>query len=355
MIKELDRKLSFQRLKKILADESYTEQTAYNPLMLAFEVTTVCNLHCIRCERRAIDPAHLNHHMTEETFERLSVLFPYVRGISIVGGLGEPLLAPNFWRFVRRMKSSGTQVQYFTNGTRWTADAMRKTLETGIDAVVFSMDGLSATTYERLKTGAQYDRSLDRINEFLNIRRETGGQTKLTLNCAVQRDTLAEMLPLLQFAADSGIDMVWYTGVITHRADEQKDSHLKLPLEQLREHFESVAAAAESLEVAIRLPAGQLKSRQLCLDLWTNLYVFYNGDVCACPHFREHKTYFFHVDGTRVVNEARELPDTILGNAHHVDVRTLWDGEKHRKMRARMLAGRPAPPCCEGHFSYDLH
>jgi len=353
--KRLNREESYDRLKDVLASGRFTEKVSYNPLMLAFEITTFCNLKCVRCERRAIDPKHLNHHMKPETFDRLSFLFPYIRGISIVGGLGEPIIAPNFWQYVTRMKTAGVQVLFFTNGTRLTNEAIKKTFDLEVDTVAFSMDALAVSVYEKLKTGAYFNQSVDRIETFLRLRKESGAKTKLMLNCAVQKDTLEEMIPLVRFAAQKGIDNIWFTGVITHLAEQEKESHLQLPLEQLSTHFQKVANEAQRQGVAIRLPAGVLKNRQICLDLWTNLYIFYNGDICACPHFREPKNYYYHVQNNRVINESRTMPHTVLGNAHKNDVLALWDGPKQRELRRRMLAGQPEFPCRECHFSFDLH
>jgi len=352
---DLKREESYKLLRRTLETGNLQETTPYNPLMLAFEITTCCNLKCIRCERRSITPVHLNHHMSEETFEKLSVLFPYVRGISVVGGLGEPLLAPNFWKYIKRMKLEGCQVQYFTNGSRWTDDVIRKTFSMDVDVVAFSIDSIVPETYEHLKTGGLYQHSIDRIKSFVKLRKEHGARTKLMLNCAVQKDTIDGMIPLLQFAVEHEVDKVWFTGVITHIEEEVSNSHLQLPLSELHDRLAKVAAEAERLGIEIRLPATTLRPKQICTDLWTNLYIFYNGDICACPHFREQKTYYYHVRHGKVINEARELPDTILGNAHEVDPLTLWDGPKHREMRRNMLKGRPDFPCRECHFSYDLH
>jgi MoaA/NifB/PqqE/SkfB family radical SAM enzyme len=353
--KELNREQSYEKLKAVLASGQFAETVSYNPLMLAFEITTSCNLKCVRCERRAINPKHLNHHMGAETFDRLSLLFPYVRGISIVGGLGEPIIAPDFWKYVTRMKTAGVQVMYFTNGTCLTDEAIIKTFDLDVDTVAFSIDALSVGVYEKLKTGAHYNKSIDRIDSFLRLRKKNGAKTKLMLNCAVQKDTLEEMIPLVRFAAQREIDKIWFTGVITHLAEQVKDSHLQVPLEQLNTHFQKVANEAQRQGIEIRLPAGVLKNKQMCLDLWTNLYIFYNGDICACPHFREPKTYYYHVKDGQVINETRAMPHTILGNAHNSDVLALWDGPKHREFRRRMLAGQPVFPCRECHFSYDLH
>ncbi len=355
IIHDIDREESYQRLLHTLETGSFKEETEYNPLMIAFEITTRCNLHCIRCERRAITPLHLNKDMDEAVFERLTPLFRYVRGVSIVGGLGEPLLAKKFWNYLVRMKQDKCQVMYFTNGTLLTDDVIKKTFAHDVDAVAFSIDSLSKSIYERLKTGGNFQYSVERINSFLRLRRETGAKTRLMLNCAVQRDTLDGMIPLIDFAAEHEIDRLWFTGVITHVPSEVPNSHLTMRLEDLTDIFDEVREKAKKAGVDIRLPETKIDGRQICKDLWTNLYIFYNGDICACPHFREEKTYFFHVLQNAVVQESRLLPSTILGNALTDNVLELWNGEQHKIMRSAMLSGSPQAPCLGCHFSYDLH
>ena len=80
-------------------------------------------------------------------------------------GLGEPLLHPRFLDMVRLARRRGLRAEVTTNALLLDDELAAGLLEAGLDQLVVSIDGASAETFGRVRSGA----SLDRVVE--NVRR----------------------------------------------------------------------------------------------------------------------------------------------------------------------------------------
>ena len=68
--------------------------------------------------------------------------------------LGEPLLHPDLPEMIRFAKSIGVpSVEINTNAVALTPELSRELLATGLDEVVFSLDGSDAAGYEAIRVG----------------------------------------------------------------------------------------------------------------------------------------------------------------------------------------------------------
>ncbi len=96
----------------------------------------------------------------------------------------EPLLHPQFQEMLRYSKKKGLRVDFNTNANSLTEEKAKAILESGLDKIVFSVDGVSAATYEKVRRGGNYDRVLRNIKRFTHLKNtgkydkpETGLQT----------------------------------------------------------------------------------------------------------------------------------------------------------------------------------
>lgn len=74
-------------------------------------------------------------------------------------GMGEPLLHPDFWKIVAHaVAQPNLFVAFFTNGTLWEEPDFAAALETGVDRVTFSIDGVRPDFIEHFRNGAKLAR-----------------------------------------------------------------------------------------------------------------------------------------------------------------------------------------------------
>jgi hypothetical protein len=96
---------------------------------------------------------------------------------------GEPLLEPDLLlQMIAYGKSKGLcSVNINTNGMLLTYELAERILDSGVDLVVFGIDGLSRQTYERIRVGGSRDEVYANVEYFLAARhsRRTGPEIQV--------------------------------------------------------------------------------------------------------------------------------------------------------------------------------
>jgi len=120
------------------------------------EVTNTCNLACVECPVNTT-MARKKGFMDPALFRRLVDETPSLDFV-LVFQWGEPLLHREFFEMVAHARARGVRVMVTTNGTKLEPESRRKLLDSGIERVTFSVDGLGEThtkirgyPYERLR------------------------------------------------------------------------------------------------------------------------------------------------------------------------------------------------------------
>lgn len=136
------------------------------------EVTAYCNLRCAMCHNATLDrprgrmPFGLFRRCVGEVAEVAPATEVWL------SFNGEPLLEPNLLlRMVAHAKSLGlTSLNLNTNGMCLDEPLVEPLLASGLDLVVFGIDGLTSGTYSRIRRGGDRDRVYSNAERFLAAR-----------------------------------------------------------------------------------------------------------------------------------------------------------------------------------------
>lgn len=334
----------------------------YKPVTLMIEVSTSCNLKCTSCERELFKKEGLlpMEQVGLDNIEKLRAILPYVHSVYLVSGLGEPFTNPSFWEMVRVAKEYKVQVGYFSNAGLWNEDIIRKTFESGVNSVLVSVDTHIPEKYERFKTGAQFDKTIDNIRLLTKIRKEyPKADFKLGLNYIQRADNLDDMPDYIDFAKGLGVDYCFFTGLIAHEKKFVDKAPYLIDKDKRLEIYRKVKERAAKAGMSIRLPEVEVdikKYDRTCTSAWRCLYIFQNGDVCPCPFFRTPRDFYFHVENNKLVQRKRSVDDNVLGNINSQKITDIWNGEKACRIRRTLRSGEGVPsPCDTCYYRYDLH
>ncbi len=156
-----------------------TGVTSDFPLCINIETTNICNLDCIMCPRTVLiarnefaETGMMNFDLYRkiidegEKYNLPSVKLQY---------LGEPLAHPDVAKQIKYAKDAGVlDVMFNTNATLLTEEKSHEILEAGIDAVFFSFDSMDPDTYNNIRIGADYDKVMENIMRFIEIKNSYG-------------------------------------------------------------------------------------------------------------------------------------------------------------------------------------
>ncbi len=173
------------------------EALGYPPLCVDVESAAVCDLACPFCFRQWI--ATPDKIIDFELFRRIvdqcaTLGVPSMK----LNWRGEPLLHPQLPEMIDLAKRAGIlEVIINTNATTLDEEKSRALIDAGLDMIIYSFDGGSKETYERMRPGRfkpnSFDAVYDNIRRFADIRSQMGAVFPRTrIQMVLTEDTFPE-------------------------------------------------------------------------------------------------------------------------------------------------------------------
>jgi sulfatase maturation enzyme AslB (radical SAM superfamily) len=166
------------------------------PKRVQIETIFGCNASCIMCPVDAPTSRKKGSMGFKQFCTLIDQLTPYKTEIEKFDlfGIGEPLLDKDIFKKIEYIKNAGftASVAISTNADLLTAEKAEALLKTGIDAVIFSIDGFVKETHENIRIGINFDRMLENINYTIHLRNEKKYSTRFIVRFINQPDNAAE-------------------------------------------------------------------------------------------------------------------------------------------------------------------
>lgn len=121
------------------------------PRLIAWELTSACNLKCVHCRASApgeAPPGELSLAECRAAIDDIAAMEP--APILILTG-GEPMVRPDFFDILEYCRSKGLRAVLATNGTTVTAERARRLFDLGIRAASVSLDGADAASHDSFR------------------------------------------------------------------------------------------------------------------------------------------------------------------------------------------------------------
>jgi len=97
-------------------------------------------------------------------------------------GLGEPLLDPMIFDRINYARGKGFRgLSFSTNAHLLEAEKQKKLLDTGIETIIFSIDGINKETHEAVRQRTDFDRVLKNCIDTIKMRDEGGYKTRFVV------------------------------------------------------------------------------------------------------------------------------------------------------------------------------
>lgn len=159
------------------------------PKRVTIETVFGCNANCIMCvinhsteRKKGIMPWELFTFIIED-------LVNYKNKIEKLDlfGLGEPLLDPLIFQRIKYVKDKGFQnISISTNADLLNKEKQKSLLETGIDTILFSIDGTKKQTHESIRRGVAFERVVENCKSIINLRDNGNYRTKFIIRFIIQ-------------------------------------------------------------------------------------------------------------------------------------------------------------------------
>ncbi len=147
------------------------------PISISIEPTTSCNLRCPECPsglRSFARPTgmldeNLFKPIIDEIADKLLYLIFYFQG--------EPYLHPKFLELVKYAADKKIYTATSTNAHYLTDNLAKKTVESGLDRLIISIDGTSQDVYEQYRVGGHLSKVIEGTKNIIKWKKELKSST----------------------------------------------------------------------------------------------------------------------------------------------------------------------------------
>lgn len=180
-VNHIYRKIYAWNISRKLADFKLSD------LIISIEPTNVCNSKCAMCPYQK---------MTRPKETMAMDLFKKIVDDCVKNGIekfnlnfyNEPFLDLLIFKRISYLKSNGLKVKLYSNGSIVDAEKTEKILKSGLDEIIFSVDGAKKETYEKIRIGLDFNATVSNILRLIKRKNESGLKTPRILVAFVRQD-----------------------------------------------------------------------------------------------------------------------------------------------------------------------
>ena len=227
------------------------------PVLLDLEPTNHCNLHCLMCPTGSGASKRERGFMAEEIFSKIlsetqnqQVAFHFVRW-------GEPLLHPQILDFIRASKADGHLCHITTNGFLLAKIGIDKVIESGLDSIKFSFQGVDNHTYGAMRQGGDFNSLLSIIRQFHAFRGDRASPfihvtTSITQESQAEAEAFRDLISPYTDTLMVGrtkLEHIDPEKTCLSSLEKQKLQQLKQEESMVRQHFVQCPFAFDQLSI----------------------------------------------------------------------------------------------------------
>jgi len=316
-------KLSFRRTLNIMKVVSSFYLSKWSkkpiqwglPISITFEPTTSCNLRCPECpsgKREFTRPTGmLQNNFFRNTIDELHKEISYL----IFYFQGEPYLNPQFLEMVDYAASKKIYTATSTNAHYLNDENARKTVESGLDRLIISIDGTTQETYEQYRIGGELAKVIEGTENIVKWKKELKSNTPhIIFQFLVVRPNEHQIKDVEQLAKKIGVDEVRFK---TAQMYEYVNGNALIP------SIEKYARYQKQTDGTYAIKNQMLNH---CWRLWHSTVITWDGLVVPCCFDKDAKHQ--------------------LGDLKHTSFKQLWKGEAYTNFRASVLRSRSEIDIC---------
>lgn len=306
---------------KVLSSYYYSRITgnpnhAGMPLSISFEPTTSCNLRCPECPSGLRSFSRPTGMLQEELFKQtIDELAPTLNYL-VFYFQGEPYLNKNFLELVQYASSKKIYTATSTNAHYLTDDAAKKTIESGLDRLIISIDGTTQEVYEQYRVGGNLEKVIEGAKRMVEWKRKLKSKTPhIIFQFLVVKPNEHQMKDVKKLAKEIGVDEVAFK---TAQVYEYETGNELIPDNSKYSRYKKNDDGTYSIKN---------KLLNHCWKMWHSCVITWDGKVVPCC---------FDKDATHQ-----------LGDVSQISFKEVWQSNAYNQFRKSLLKSRNEIDICK--------
>jgi radical SAM protein with 4Fe4S-binding SPASM domain len=173
----------------------------YKVKSVRWDITNKCNLKCLHCYTVDNPGADLSYSQVLHIIEKLRPL-----GLEEINFSGrEPTLREDLPAIIKKCCAGDIRVNVTTNGTVLARKGFSSLLQSGLNMLVFSLDGVSDSTHDKVRGKGNFHKTIGNILMCMNYIRKNNISTKIGISCTLQKINAKELPKMISLCNILGI------------------------------------------------------------------------------------------------------------------------------------------------------
>lgn len=178
--------IRFWNAVKIISSYYLSKWTTHNlhcgsPISVSVEPTTSCNLGCPECPSGLREFTRPTGMLDEKFFRKVIDDLHKELMYMIFYFQGEPYLNPKFLDFVKYASEKNIYTATSTNAHYLNNENARKTVDSGLNRLIISIDGTTQETYEMYRVRGNLDKVIEGTKNVIKWKKELKSKTPHTI------------------------------------------------------------------------------------------------------------------------------------------------------------------------------
>jgi radical SAM protein with 4Fe4S-binding SPASM domain len=249
------------------------------PISLAVEPTTACNLRCPECP-------------------------------------SEPYLHPAFLDMVKYASASGVYTATSTNAHFLSDEMAKKTVESGLDRLIISIDGATQETYSAYRKEGRLEKVIQGTQRLVKWKKTLKSATPhLIFQCLVVKPNEHEVEDIKQIGRQLGVDEVRFK---TAQIYDYENGSPLIPAQSKFSRYKKLDTGKWAIKNVLE---------NECWKMWHSTVITWDGKVVPCC---------FDKDASHA-----------MGSVAESSLAEIWNGKTYNGFRQALLTSRKEIDICK--------
>ena len=306
---------------KVISSYFYSKATGNSaiaglPISISIEPTTSCNLRCPECPSGLRSFTRPTGMLKPEVFQKVIDELAPTLSYLIFYFQGEPYLHPQLLEMVTYAARKKIYTATSTNGHYLDDEAAKKTVESGLDRLIISIDGTDQSTYESYRIGGKLSKVNEGTRNIVKWKKELKSSTPhVIFQFLVVKPNETQVEEVYKMAAELGVDEV---ALKTAQIYDFKNGSDLIPVNEKYSRYKKRNDGSY-----------EIKNELLdhCWKMWHSCVITWDGKVVPCCFDKD--AHF------------------VLGDLNENSFKQIWQEKKYNKFRQSLLKSRSEIEICK--------
>ena len=265
-----------------------------------FEIETIrgCNAHCTMCTIQEWNNKNnkMDDYLFNKFLEEVSTYNKWVNRVCLSRN-GEPLMDKTIAKKIYRLKDAGINYTMIsTNASLLNEKRAIEIIDSGLDDIRFSIDGVTKETFEKIRNGLNYENVLENCLRFIGLRNSKGTKPIIQVRMVLQNENRDEEERFKEF----WLSKVSNQDIVSSKSMNSWGNQLKT--------YERPSSESEKY------------SDMPCISPWSTMVVHFDGAVplCGCDYNNK----------------------ILMGDLNKNTIKDIWQSKNFEEIRKKHASGK---------------